>query len=517
MKPTNSTNVFWGFLFFAALSWQGQAVAAEGDTPQAKPEPVQDLRLHEVAARLGGRRVVQSLIAEGVDVNAKDPQGRTPALLALYEANLVMTDLLLENGADSTTPYMTAYTGDLKVVKRLLAKGAPVESFKGLTLLHAAAGGGRTDVIEFLIGQGYKATASTEDGERTPLHFAALRGHLKAAKVLLANGAAVDSGEHSPLSLASWALHKEMVEFLMSQGADINRGHTTPLHIAVQWWMPEVAELLLEAGADINVTDEEGKTPLYHAVVTIEWLTMVELLISHGADVNIWPENNQGNSPLYHAVANGWLEIAESFIAQGGDVNNGPQPALHIAVEGHSLEMAKLLLDAGAQINAQDEQGNTPLQFAFATGKLEIAKLLISRGADVSKAPQTALRMAVKNGSVDLAKLLIEAGADINARDEEGNTPLHHAVAVSSWSTDLAKLLIEAGADINAPDKQGATPLHLAVATWYLEMAELLVSKGADVSAINQQGKSPLLIAKATGLKGFVELLSHNDVKQSKE
>jgi imidazolonepropionase-like amidohydrolase len=123
-------------------------------------------RLHDAAAD-GNIEDVKLLIAEGAYVNARDQQGWTPALAALYEWELPVTNLLLEKGADKSSPHLAAYVGDLRGIKRLLEKGTPVDSLKGLTLLHAAAAGGHTDVVEFLIAKGFEVTATTQDYETT--------------------------------------------------------------------------------------------------------------------------------------------------------------------------------------------------------------------------------------------------------------------------------------------------------------------------------------------------------------
>ena len=269
--------------------------------------------LHYAAAD-GNIEHVKLLIAEGADINARDQQRWTPALAALYAWKLAVTDLLLEKGADTAAPHLAAYTGDLRGIKRLLEKNTPVDSLKGLTLLHAAAAGGHTDVVEFLIAKGFEATATTED-DKTPLHYAALGNHQKVAEILMANGAPVDSGKGTPLSAAAWAGHKDMVEFLISKGADINKGPETPLHQAVSyWWEPDMAKLLLEAGADINARDEQGNTPLHRAVDAWRW-EMTKLFVSKGAYVST--KNRRGESPLSTAKAKGRKELVE-FLRKHG-------------------------------------------------------------------------------------------------------------------------------------------------------------------------------------------------------
>lgn len=271
-------------------------------------------RLHE-AAMSGDIEDVESLIAEGVDVNARDQQGLTPALVGLHAWESAVTDLLLEKGADTNAPHLLAYTGDLTSMKNLLERHAPVDSLDGLTLLHAAAKGGHTDIVEFLISKGFAVTATTEYGNTTPLDYAALGNHQEVAGVLIANGASVDSAKPNPIVAAAYAGHKDMIEYLMSKGADINKGPETPLHQAVSpWWDTNMAKLLIEAGADVNARNEKGNTPLHLAVKCGE-VKMVELLVSNGANLSV--RNNQGEDPVSMAKrqlsAPGRKEIIELF------------------------------------------------------------------------------------------------------------------------------------------------------------------------------------------------------------
>ena len=255
---------------------------------------------------------VKSIISLGVDVNARDSQGLAPTLTALYYLHLAMTDLLLEMGADTSTPYMMAYTGNLKGIKRLMEKGDTMDSLKGLTLLHAAAAGGHTDVIQYLIDKGFEVTATTEEYDLTPLHYAALGNHQEAVEILMAKGTPLDSGKLTPLFTAAYAGHQDMIEFLMLKGADINKGPETALHITIRWGDLDLAKRLLEAGADSNARDEQGNTPLHRALEDGGQLKTAKLLVSHGADVNA--KNNQGESPLSMAKklkGKRWVEFVE--------------------------------------------------------------------------------------------------------------------------------------------------------------------------------------------------------------
>lgn len=168
---------------------------------------------------------------------------------------------------------------------------------------------------------------------------------------------------------------------------------------------------------------------------------------------------------------------------------------LKAAKEGDVQEV-KGLLDKGADVNARDERGYTPLHELIPWGKTEnnrteIASLLIEAGADVNARTEegnTPLHLAAGRDSTEVAFLLIEAGADVNARESRyGKTPLHNAIFFETIT-----LLIEAGADVNAWSENGWTPLHWAATKGQTEIASRLIKAGADVNARDKEGNTPL-------------------------
>ena len=150
-------------------------------------------------------------------------------------------------------------------------------------------------------------------------------------------------------------------------------------------------------------------------------------------------------------------------------------------------------------MNAKTGGGVTPLHDA-AFGHKEIAELLIDKGADVDAQDVngwTPLHCAARNGHKEIAELLLAKGADVGVKNKAGFTPLHLA---AYWDhTKIVKLLIAEGADVNAKDEDGVTPLHEAALWGHNEVAELLIANGAEVNAIivsgPYQGKTPLDLA----------------------
>ena len=169
---------------------------------------------------------------------------------------------------------------------------------------------------------------------------------------------------------------------------------------------------------------------------------------------------------------------------------------LMVAAQYDSLDIAKLLIEKGANVNVRSPSGKTALWWAARYDHLELAELLIEKGADVNPKnmfDKVDLIGAVQHGHLEMVKLLIKKGADINAKNFYGKTAL--MIAIQQGHLELAELLIEQGADVNAKDSSGMTALMLAAQYAYLEMAELLIQKGADINAKNRQGEKALTLA----------------------
>lgn len=168
----------------------------------------------------------------------------------------------------------------------------------------------------------------------------------------------------------------------------------------------------------------------------------------------------------------------------------------------------KALIAAGADVNAKNKFGQTPLHIAAVRGYNEIISLLITEGANVNtrnKRGLAPIHAAAWSGHKETVALLIAKGANVNAKDEDGVTPLH--VSALSGAKETMTLLISKGADINARNKDGMTPLHAAALTGKKEAIELLVNEGADIDAKNKKGVTPLQIAHYRGHESIVEFL----------
>jgi ankyrin repeat protein len=185
---------------------------------------------------------------------------------------------------------------------------------------------------------------------------------------------------------------------------------------------------------------------------------------------------------------------------------------LQDAAKSGDLSLTKRLIDEGAEIDASDQYGATPLYWAAFKGHANIAELLIAKGAKVNTKNMigdTPLHGAMASCSFAVSKLLLEKGAGVNETRKEGSSPLH--IAVERCDKTMVELLISKGAKIDAqiPHGQmsGQTPLYRAASKNLLDMAALLLSEGANPSISNKDGDTPLHVAAAYGYKSMVELL----------
>jgi len=432
-----------------------------GANPNAR-DPRGQIPLHAAAQgwRISG---VELLVSAGSDVNAADKEGRTPAIIAFELGNYDMFDLMFGRGATVSTDLMSAYKGNLSRVKSLIENGNAQGRFgQGLTLLHAAAAGGHTAIVELLLTNGLDVRSKTQAGY-TALHHAAAGNHREVAELLLAKGANVNTETGKVDTPLHWAVrggHKDMIDWLLARGANPNADGgdywATPLHWAVWCWDVDTALLLVSHGGDIHlVTQKYPITPLLDSVI-------------------------QGNRAM-----------AEALVTKTKDTRAAKWAPLLATVVSGDIQAVEDLLARGADVNAKSER-------------------------DLSARGLSALHSAAVFGHKDIAELLIEKGADVNAKAEgsfwdEGITALHGSCV--KGQKGVAELLIAKGADVNAKSKKGYTPLHIAVTEGYRDVAELLIAKGAYVNAKNNEGETPLSVAEEKGHTEIVELLRKHGAK----
>ena len=389
-------------------------------------------RLQETGA--GGEGAVE-LSDRGQVQDKGDRPHRKKTHRALHSASLIgdakAVRWLIEAGADvnaldddGDAPLHFAYTAE--VAKLLIAAGADIEK-PGLhdhTPLLSAAGGGRAEVVALLIRNGARLAPEGPRGLKA-LHSAIISGDVTTVRVVLDAGADVNDVQGS-----------------------------SPLEYAVEFGNADVAALLVKRGADLNARGYHGMTPAHTAILAQHWAT-ARRLVALGAKRDIFVAAGLGLVRDTKSLLDGTPRLAT---ARAFKSRSTP---LHWARDAAT---ARLLLEHGAELEARNADGETPLHRAARDG----------RGA--------------------VAKALIEAGAEPNAADHAGQTPLHEAS--QGGQLEVAKMLLEHGAKVNAKSKFDHTPLHLSVFGKHLGVVRWLVAQGADVKARNQDGKTALDLAE---------------------
>ena len=325
-----------------------------------------------------------------------------------------------------------------------------VRGQKGLVLLSEAAFSGYVDAITTLIERGANVKARDEFAG-TVLHYAAQAGHADVVKLVMDAGADVnarDSLGRIPLHEAAWFASKASVAMLVEDGADINAEDAdgdTPLNLARLFNQdhPDVVTYLEDLGAicdpsfirrieqatNIDAKNEEGQT-LLHEAVSEEYYNAVKRLLQKGCNVNSKDDFQQ--TPLHWSVWPCNARVIKLLIDAGADASardeSGETPLHKAAAEGcaHAIGM---LTRTGANVNAGDDLGETPLEKAVPY-YFEAAKLLIDAGANVNlygEYSEPLLFEAISANDANMVKLLLGAGADVRANNSKGITPLDFA------------------------------------------------------------------------------------------
>ncbi len=231
-----------------------------------------------------------------------------------------------------------------------------------------------------------------------------------------------------------------------------------------------------------------------HQQARAEALAMVNVLKEVGAV--------EGDC-LSRAIKDKYSEASAVLLEAGADVNvqnRDGETALMLAIENGDQEAVRKLIEAGADVNVQNSWDKTALILAAKKGDRWSLQKLIEAGADVNvqnRDGETALMLAVKRGDQEAVRKLIEAGADVNVQDRSGNTAL--MMVAKNGDQEAVQKLIEEGADVNLQDRHGYTALINAVKNGDQEAVQKLIEAGADVNLPDTEGGTALMSAAYGG------------------
>ena len=423
-----------------------------------------------------------------------------------------------------------------------------------------------------------------------PLIAAVKSGDLQTVRALLDQGVDVNAREGDGATALHWAVERDaadVADVLLGAGADVTAANdygVTPGSLACLNRNADMLARLLAAGADPNAATAMGETLLMTCVGTAA-VEAVRMLLDHGAGNVDAREASYGQTALMRAAAGGNPELVRLLLAHGADVSarsntyllpvslgnplddvgggavmvpqRGYTPLLFAARHGR-VENARLLLDAGADVNAAAPTGESALVVASFSGQGRVARMLLERGADPDDqaAGYTPLHTAVVRGDLELVEALCARGADPNARLVEGSQQRREAYwfalserwrgATPFWlaakfaEIDIMRALLDHGADPLLAADNGTTPLMSIAGIGYrpgsigmnrrnqgigpdaarllkaaneqptLEGTRLVLALGADVNAANANGDTAAHGAAVLGYASVVELLAEH-------
>lgn len=210
---------------------------------------------------------------------------------------------------------------------------------------------------------------------------------------------------------------------------------------------------------------------------------------------------------IHQAVADGNAARVKELLKKDPTLAEVPDEAdqfsslpLHLAARNGDMEIVKLLLDAGVDVDCGDSDESTPLHVAALRRHQDIVAFLLAKGADVNRRDKNgayALSFAASGGDSAIVRLILDAGADLNYRGPRGETLYHFACP--RGLTELFDLLVEHGDDINSATTDGTTPLHWAAALGDVDMVRRMLAAGAAPSPASSTGVTPLIIAAERG------------------
>ncbi|KAJ3117131.1 hypothetical protein HDU96_007794 [Phlyctochytrium bullatum] len=401
-------------------------------------EPLQGIYPLHMAAIGGNIDVASILLAADADVDAQDPESRTPIFLAVTYNNLDTVRLLLDHGANPSIP----------------------EADTLATCLHVSAASGFTPAVRVLLrGGAFRNPALAVDGS-TPLHLAIRNGHVDTVVALRQCGVSVHVKDaagfpalHLAASLGDAAIVGALLEWASPANAFDANGHQ-PLHIACYANAGPVIKKLLEHGANPHTRNPNTGDTAVHVAVRSGNIEALRILLQHfGSDLLSQPTDH-----LFEAPAN----APTTSVAEAKALTIGFTP-LHHAVAQNRVDIMTLLLDF-----------NHPTSHASSSASGQLTPLHIAVGLPDEQ-----------DGPI---KLLLQRGANYHALDAKKRSPVHHAA--KKGRVGHLKLMLEAGASADGgPGSSNKSPVFLAAAKGWPDAVRVLVEKGGRLGVTGSMWK----------------------------
>ncbi|ERE85572.1 ankyrin repeat and KH domain-containing protein 1 [Cricetulus griseus] len=456
-----------------------------------------------------------SSTAEGADLRTVDPETQA-RLEALLEAAGIGKLSTADGKAFADPEVLRRLTSSVScaldeaaaALTRMRAENTHSTGQVDTRSLAEACSDGDVNAVRKLLDEGRSVNEHTEEGESL-LCLACSAGYYELAQVLLAMHANVEDrgnkGDITPLMAASSGGYLDIVKLLLLHDADVNSQSATgntALTYACAGGFIDIVKVLLNEGANIEDHNENGHTPLMEAA-SAGHVEVARVLLDHGAGINTH-SNEFKESALTLACYKGSSSTAPTLKNRNSNFEN--MFIFDLIVEDGHVEVARLLLDSGAQVNMPADSFESPLTLAACGGHVELAALLIERGAnleEVNDEGYTPLMEAAREGHEEMVALLLAQGANINAQTEETQETALTLACCGGFS-EVADFLIKAGADI---ELGCSTPLMEASQEGHLELVKYLLAAGANVHATTATGDTALTYACENGHTDVADVL----------
>lgn len=442
-------------------------------------------------------------IWRGVDLNTIDEHGQTEFIRAaakggvdLFYAEMLAefkdTDVNIQDRQGRTALHWASVEGHADMVRVCLSVpecDIGLKDNKGFTAFDLSLSG-----TEIIPASFYRSMFEMQD---THPEEALLRALTVTSEPMMGKPDFPGTAIFGPISNSNLRLVRALVDRGIDHTARNSDGDTA-LHLAAQSGNVEMATVLLEGGFDVNAIGGRGATPLHYAVAVPNNREMVGVFLDWKADIDV--EDMDQMLASHWAAENGQLDVARLLLDHGADIEEqGMDGGIALlSPEGHRgkdsvppdvMEMEEMDIKAevvGVEMTVESKyqyvDGVKTLHQAAKMGDLEAVRDLLQRGDDkdaVDNDGDTALQNALSCGRIEIVKALLDAGAQVQLVNKYKRTPLHEA-ACSGYS-EIVKMLLEKGAIVDARDEWGETALHDAVRNHRREVALVLLHAGASI------------------------------------
>ena len=397
------------------------------------------------ATHYGYNDIVLAFIKEGADLDLTDTDRNTACITAARCGNLVALQLLITNGCDCEK-----------------------KNVWGNTVLMSAAERGEVDMLKFLIKKGNVDVNTTNLKGQNALYFAVYANHINSARVLIDKGVQISD---TLLLLAIEKGYNEMATILISKSVDLDKVHSAAfLQSAVLNRNEDLAITLIEHNANSDIRTD-GDNSLLHYIASFGLLRTFKALLKHReCDVNI--TNNRGETPLMYALS---------------------------CDKADRIEVVKTFLDAGANVNARDDHGDSALMKCVRKDDKALVEVLVNNGADITvttKSGDSLAIMAALRGNTDIIQFLLFKG--LSQHDQEDSTFLASYIRRGADDSAFLERLYTAVPviDLSLQSKiSRVSPLQVALQRGYVGTVSFLLKhdvhlfEGKTIDLYNMIGK----------------------------